>query len=319
MSSPQTSLAEYSKRMNKVLNYIDAHLDAPLDLNTLAEVAHFSPFHFHRIFSAWMGETLGDYLRRRRLESAAVKLAAQPRLSILSVALSIGFSSGEAFARAFKLQFSCSPSAWQRDTTQRWATELASIKNQNRNLSQVDRNPDQALQHQFDQDGISKLSIKENHMDVKLVELPAAKIAYLRKIGPYGIAVSEFWRTSFYPWLLAQNLGPQPIYGIGLDDPSVTPADKCRYDAGVEVGADYVATGHAMLTTLPGGRYAVSKFVGTVDEISDVWITLFRGWLPSSGLQCDDRPCFEYYPVGSSFDEVTGVFDCELCIPVRPL
>ena len=58
------SRTEYSRRINRVLDYIDDHLDEALDLDTLAEVANFSPFHFHRLFAAWMGETLGDYLRR---------------------------------------------------------------------------------------------------------------------------------------------------------------------------------------------------------------------------------------------------------------
>jgi AraC family transcriptional regulator len=93
------SRAEYTKRMHRVLEYIDSHLDQPLELTTLAAVAHFSPFHFHRLFSAWMGETLGDYLRRRRLEIAAMRLAAQPGLPILNAALSVGFGSSEAFTR----------------------------------------------------------------------------------------------------------------------------------------------------------------------------------------------------------------------------
>lgn len=59
------SRAEYQARMHRVLAHIDTHLDEPLDLATLAGVAHFSPFHFLRLFSAWMGETLGDYLRSR--------------------------------------------------------------------------------------------------------------------------------------------------------------------------------------------------------------------------------------------------------------
>ena len=58
------SRAEYRSRMHRVLAHIDAHLDEPLDLSSLAGVAHFSPFHFHRLFAAWTGETLGDYLRR---------------------------------------------------------------------------------------------------------------------------------------------------------------------------------------------------------------------------------------------------------------
>jgi len=64
------SRLEYTQRMNRVLDHIDRHLDQPLALADLAAVANFSSFHFHRIFAAWMGETLGDYLRRRRLRSA---------------------------------------------------------------------------------------------------------------------------------------------------------------------------------------------------------------------------------------------------------
>jgi len=50
--------------MHRVLTYIDRHLDRPLELAQLAAVAHFSSFHFHRLFCAFTGETLGDYVRR---------------------------------------------------------------------------------------------------------------------------------------------------------------------------------------------------------------------------------------------------------------
>jgi AraC family transcriptional regulator len=99
--------------MHRVLEHIDRQLDERLELETLARVANFSPFHFHRLFAAWMGETLGEYLRRRRLEVAAQRLVAQPHLPVLQVALSVGFGSAEAFARAFKARFGETPSAWR--------------------------------------------------------------------------------------------------------------------------------------------------------------------------------------------------------------
>ncbi|MEO6995520.1 MAG: AraC family transcriptional regulator, partial [Lacunisphaera sp.] len=80
--------AEYERRLHKALAYIDAHLDESLDLSRLAGIAAFSPFHFHRIFTAHVGETFGTYLTRRRVEQAAARLASQPRLSVLTVALS---------------------------------------------------------------------------------------------------------------------------------------------------------------------------------------------------------------------------------------
>src|SRR5215510_9697578 len=117
--------------MHRVVEVIDQRLDQPLDLTSLAAVAHFSPYHFHRVFAAWMGETLGDYLRRRRVEQAASRLSAQPRLSVLQVALSVGFGSGEAFSRAFKARFGCSPTAWRGRRAER-------------NFDQVVGNGDQA-------------------------------------------------------------------------------------------------------------------------------------------------------------------------------
>lgn len=156
-------------------------------------------------------------------------------------------------------------------------------------------------------------------MDVKLLELPPARVAYLRHIGPYGATVGKFWADTFYPWQMANNLEGHARYGVSHDDPSITPPEKCRYDACVEVPENFVATGNAVVTILPGGRYVVAKFNGTNAAIGAAWTELFRDWLPSSGLQCDSRPCFEYYSKESRFDPQTGVFDCELCIPVRPL
>ena len=75
------SRIEYENRMHRVLEHIDRHLDDTLELNALTGVAHFASFHFHRVFLAWMGETLGDYLRRRRLEVAAMRLVVQPRVA----------------------------------------------------------------------------------------------------------------------------------------------------------------------------------------------------------------------------------------------
>ena len=87
-----------------------------LDFSTLAAVANFSPFHFHRLFTAWMGATLVDYMRRRRLEIAALRLVTQLRLPVIQVALSVGFGSTEAFARAFKVHFKSTPTAYRKES-----------------------------------------------------------------------------------------------------------------------------------------------------------------------------------------------------------
>ena len=82
-----SSRPEYEKRVNRVIDHIRERLGEALTLAELARVAAFSPFHFHRIFSALAGETLFAYIQRQRIEKAAGVLAAGSRPSILEVAL----------------------------------------------------------------------------------------------------------------------------------------------------------------------------------------------------------------------------------------
>ena len=308
MNTPR-SRDVYVDRMHRVTEYIDQHLDQFLDLETLAEVAHFSPFHFHRLFSALMGETLGAYLRRRRCEVAATRLLAQPKLSVLQIALDVGFGSAEAFTHAFGARFGCSPTTWRL----RQAAERAAISNPD----QANSNPDQV---QWDKVLKNGVPIKtETLMKVQIIERKPTAIAYLRHVGPYGQPIGTFWQTQVYPWMVASGLTGQPRYGISHDDPRVTAPEQCRYDAGCEIPASVLARGDAHRTTIPGGRYAALGFKGVVADFESAWNALLRDWLPSSGLQLDSRPMFEYYPTDSSYDPATGVLECQLCVPVVPL
>ncbi|MCC7039599.1 MAG: AraC family transcriptional regulator [Burkholderiales bacterium] len=304
--------SEYQTRMHRVLAYIDEHLDQSLDLETLANVACCSSFHFHRLFSAWMGERLGEYIRRRRVEIGAMRLAAQPQTKVLNIALSVGFGSGEAFTRAFRNRFGCSPSEWR--------AEQSSRRSANSNSGQADSNRSQALMMAFGEHEGSFKPGEEANMQVSLVDRNPATVAYLRYVGPYGEPISRFWQETYVPWAIMNQLGEDHArYGISHDDPSITAPGKCRYDACAEVDADFVATGGAIKATLPGGKYAVHRFKGTAQQVGDAWSALLRDWLPSSGFQLDDRPCFEYYPKGADCTSGPGAFECEICIPVAPL
>jgi AraC family transcriptional regulator len=307
--STQKSRDVYADRMHRVTEYIDQHLGQFLDLETLAGVAHFSPFHFHRLFSALTGETLGGYLRRRRCEVAATRLLAQPRLAVLQIALDVGFGSAEAFTHAFNARFGCSPTAWR---LQQSATRKS-------NPDQANSKPSQAAEEESAKNGAVNRSTKEAPMKVEVIDRRATPIAYLRHVGPYGEGLGAFWQTEVYPWMVAGGLLQQERYGISHDDPNVTAPEQCRYDAGCEIPPKFIALGNAHKTVIPGGNYAALSFKGTVSEFEPAWTALLRDWLPSSGLQLDNRPMFEYYPAGSSYDPATGVLDCKLCVPVVPL
>lgn len=157
-------------------------------------------------------------------------------------------------------------------------------------------------------------------MNVSIIDRAPATIAYLRHIGPYGPAIARFWQETYVPWAVMNRLGPDHArYGISHDDPGITVPELCRYDACAEVTPDFVVNGGALKGTIPGGKYALLAFRGTVEQVGDAWTAILRDWLPSSGLQLDARPSFEYYPKGSMFDPKTGVFESGICIPVAPL
>ena len=91
----------YQQRINIVLRHIEQNLDSRTDLDELARIACFSPYHFHRIFSAMVGESVAAYLRRLLLERAAIQLeySMEP---VTQIALCAGYESVDAFSRAFR-------------------------------------------------------------------------------------------------------------------------------------------------------------------------------------------------------------------------
>ena len=315
----------YIARVNAVIDHIDAHLAEPLDLPTLAAVAHFSRWHFHRVFQAFAGETLGERVRRRRLEVAAARLLSVPPATALSIALDVGFGSAEVFTRAFKAQFGVTPSAWRRGAYRAWATrrriELSKIH-------QAKRKPDQALAAHFRDDAITwpmpgHASDPKGgtEMNVELKTFPDTRVAYMRHIGPYGDpGIPALWQR-FGAWRQQHGLadGRHAIFGVAHDSPDITDARNCRYDACVEVDASFRAEGETGVQTLPGGLCACTPFYGTPDMIHAAWLRLFAEWLPDSAYQADDRPSFEAYGTEIDGDEKTGAFGCQLCLPVRAL
>src|SRR5260370_15520687 len=106
----ESTRSEYAARMNRVVDHIQSHLADPLDLERLAAVACFSPFHFHRLFHGWMGETLQVFVHRLRLGRAAQALVFDRLRSLSDIALDCGFSGSSTFARAFTWAFGVSAS-----------------------------------------------------------------------------------------------------------------------------------------------------------------------------------------------------------------
>jgi AraC family transcriptional regulator len=153
-------------------------------------------------------------------------------------------------------------------------------------------------------------------MRIDIVDRAPVRVACLRYTGPFGLPLASFWRSKVGPWLAEHGLLDCPRYGVALDDPSRTPPEKCRYDACVELPSG-LSLPDSPEATIDGGRYAVTHFKGTGATIGAAWGEFLRECLsdPARSLDPSRRP-FERYPRGAYLDARTGVFACELCLPV---
>ncbi len=269
---------DYYSRLTRVLIYIQNHLNEELSLDELAEVAHFSSFHFHRIFKAMVGESVKEHVRRLRLERSAILLTSTDR-TILDLALEAGYESHEAFSRAFKNQLGLPPSQFR--------TEHRDLK---RSASSF-YSPDGKLT----QESIPWSETPEPEMEVKIQSIPKLTVAFVRNVGPYDDA-QVAW-DKLLPYLGSQGwLGADSKYiGLCHDDPDITPEDKIRYDACVTVNSEFKAEGEIQIQVIPASEYAVTTHLGPYEKLTDTYRSLFGHWLPQSGREPSSQACLEIY------------------------
>ena len=133
MSMNKTPAKEdYISRINKVIDYIDRNLAEELSLEKLAEIANFSPFHFHRILSAIIGEPLNTFIKRLRLEKSAFQLIVLPQKTITEIGLDCGFSGSSVFSRKFKSFFRVSPAEYRKNKSNNCKTDSKNCKTESK-------------------------------------------------------------------------------------------------------------------------------------------------------------------------------------------
>lgn len=271
---------DYQTRLLRVLAHIRAHLDEALPLATLAEIACLSPYHFHRIFSGMVGESVQSLVRRLRLERAAWQLNTTTA-PIVQIALDAGYDSHEGFSRVFRENFASSPSAFRRSQSPRPVIRSASGIHFSPQSSPAQFNPASPQ--------------SEYTMPTTIQTLAPLRVACIRKIGPYE-ECGPVWEK--LTGLLGPDghLGPgTQMIGIGYDDPDTTPATEIRYDAAVTVTDDFEAFDKITIREIAGGRYAVTTHEGPYEQLKHTYRELFGTWVPQSGHELANAPCFEIY------------------------
>ncbi|MDA3850377.1 MAG: AraC family transcriptional regulator [Spirochaetaceae bacterium] len=306
-------MSDYTSRINRVLDYMEQHLDSSLTLDNLAREACFSPYHFHRIFYSFTGEKPFQFLQRLRLEKAANLLSTRPDKKIIDIALSCGFSNAPAFSRAFKELFSHSPSQWRKENTQH--SNFSTVQS---NLNQVNSLWIPYIEyHQGVQLWRMRREDQERRVEVKMLE--SMNLAYIRYTGPYKGDAQLFHRlwTELCTLAGAQGLiEPESKYlALYHDNPELTKDDKLRVTLAVSTHGDFTGSQSLGSMELPGGKYAFAHFMLNSREYQQAWDWVYREWLPQSGYFPHDRPAFELFPEdeGKSTD---GRYPVIICVPL---
>jgi len=301
--------AEYAVRMNRAVDYIQAHLAEPLDLEILAEVACFSPFHFHRLFHGLMGETIHDFIHRLRLERAAAQLVYAPGKSITEIALDCGFSSSSTFARAFKAFHHQSASEWRK----------------NRKTDRKNRKDGSSEPVASSGEHPSRNQAPPMTLNIEVRHLPPMNVAYLRHVGPFQGNAALFSRLfgRLAAWARPRGfllLSTARFLSVHHDNPEMEITDErnLRLDVALTVPGDIPVEGGISRQRLEGGAYAVARLRIRVDQYMEAWDAFMRDWLPASGYQPDVRPCLEIHH-NEPHADLEGLHDVELCLAVKPL
>lgn len=265
MIDDSANRARYHQRLQRVVDHINANLDDTLDLDTLAEVACLSRFHWHRIYRSLTGETIHASVKRLKLNRASQQLKGVA--SLAEIARNAGYGSETAFGRAFKTQTGHSPAAFRasRDTAPTPATlKLESFATR----------------------------LQTENLPVQIRALPARRLAVLHQTGPYNgsTVFAKLIRAA-----QAQGLLCQPIFGLSYDDPDLVPPDDLRSTAGVEIALETTLNPPFGVLDLPATRAASFAYRGPNERLGLAYDWIFGHWLPASGETPANQPALSIY------------------------
>jgi AraC family transcriptional regulator len=261
--SKDTTTQDYTRRLMRVVRALWQEPTRQYSTVQLAEVAHFSPFHFHRVYREMMGETVAATQLRLRLHFAGRDLE-RGDLTQLRVAQRAGYHSNAAFVRAFAAAYGVTPGVYRR------------------------------------QRGLQFKNTQE--MEMYQIEFRSLAepihLAAQRHLGAY-LNIGEAFSLLE---LAAPNLPLVPNarwFGLFHDDPADVEqgivGPELRSDACVEITAEATLPDDLQNTQIPAGRYAVIEHRGAYSELDKAYQWLIATWLPQSGEVPLPLPGIELY------------------------
>ncbi len=282
----------YVEQINKVQDYIENHLEEPLTIEQLSQIANFSEYHFQRIYGFMTGESLYGFIKRIRLEKAAYMLLSDKKRPIIDIAMSVGFCSQSSFAKAFKSQYGVSGSSYRKTDGTFKKTDFVG---------------------QY----LKERDITIEPLNIEIRKEKAIKLIYTRYMGPYK-GDSELFSDLFnklYQWADQRKLisTSSRWFVIYHDFGNETNEDQLRLSVCMSVDRNVAVNGDIGILNFHEGQYAVGSFMVEPNEYGKAWYYMYGKWLPTSGYKPDDRFSLEHYPI---VEEREGKRLVEIYIPI---
>jgi len=276
--------ADYRNRINRVFEFIDENLSSDLSLNTVSKTAFFSPFHFHRVFKFITGETLNEYVTRRRIEKSALDLL-HKNISATEIAHKYGFSDNSSYSRTFKKFYGISPTKFIKENPNKHS-KIRQLKS---------KNGQEYLDYEKYICIINNLKkwITMN-AKIEIKETPKLNVAGVTHIGIQGV---ENGFEKLIKWANSKDLMKDPEAKIGrvfYDSVKVTAPEKVRMSIFLTTNKPFKAEGEINKLTINKGRCIVGRFEITPVEFEKSWTSLFI-WMNENGYKKSIENPFEIY------------------------
>jgi len=286
---------ENNNEFDDVLHFINENLNKQISLKDLSDHSPFSKYHFHRMFSSYLGVSVSKYMQLQRLKKSAYQLSFRKHLSITDIAFDAGFENCESFSRAFKKILNQSPSKFRANSDwQPWLkVEQQLIKQQNKRVA-------------------NKMTVQDKPT-VNIVIFPETKIAVLEHRGsPTTLMLSV---SKFITWRKSNQLSRKvsKTFNLLYDDPNHTNEEDFRFDICAQTQVDIKKNPLGIVNkTIPQSRCAVLRNIGSDNQLELKINYLYNTWLVENNEELLDFPCFlervSFFPDVKEHEMITDIY-----------
>ncbi|MCP4296730.1 MAG: AraC family transcriptional regulator [Proteobacteria bacterium] len=288
--------------VKNLVDYIEQNIAEKLDVITLAESSGLSPWHFQRLFKSLVGDSLGGYLKGRRLTLAADFLL-KSKLRIIDVAVEVGFNSNEVFSRAFKSQFQMTPKEFREEKPKVVLAQKPLLTSEL--LTHITE--DVRVKPKF-------ISLDERTVIGLSVSLPS----------PF-LSGDDICEVVYTPWMELfkrqeeiQSRIKHTYYGLTLSPSGTYTEENLNYLAGVPTSDPGPIPEGMVSTRLPEQEVAVFEVQSKLDgeALKRTVDYIYGYWLPNSRFERGEGVDFELFE--GVVDYTDPNFSTQYVIPIIP-